>query len=122
MEPEEGDDEPITLKVVQKATGKLAQKLRDFNEHNEEPMTSKDIKYVINSILSAVDIQSLDEEDIEDIMNKLEGVEDEEGMGDEMGNEMGDEEGMPVEEPTGEVAEESEFNFGDDDEQKDKPT
>ena len=43
-------------------------------------------------------------------MNKLEGVEDEEGMGDEMGDEMGDLEGMTPEEPTGEVAEQDEFD------------
>ena len=114
MEPEEGDDEPITLKVIQKLTGKLAQKLRGFEENNEEPMTSKDIKYVINSILSAVDIESIEEDDIEDIMNKLEGVDDEEGMGDEMGDEMGDLEGMTPEEPTGEVAEEFDVDYEED--------
>jgi hypothetical protein len=112
MGDEEQDDEPITLKVIQKLTGKLGEKLRGFEEHNEEPMSSKDIKYVINSILSAIDVESLDEEDREDIMNKLEGVEDEEGMDDDMGFDeegMGDEEGMTPEEPTGEVAEDYEF-------------
>jgi hypothetical protein len=88
MEPE--DDEIVTLKVIQKLTGKLAQKLRAFEDAQEdEPMTSKDIKYVINSILSALDLESLDEEDKEEIMNKFEGIEaDEELGGDDMDGEF----------------------------------
>lgn len=83
------DDEIVTLKVIQKLTGKLAQKLRAFEDAQEdEPMTSKDIKYVINSILSALDLESLDEEDKEEIMNKFEGIEaDEELGGDDMDGE-----------------------------------
>ena len=55
-------------------------------------MSSNDIKYVINSVLSSLDLDSLDEEDKEEIMNKFEGVEDEGDMGgfnpDEMGNNL----------------------------------
>jgi hypothetical protein len=81
---EEDDNEPVSIKVIQKATGKLAQKLRAFNEANEEePMSSKDIKYVVNSILSAIDVDALDEEDKEDILGKLEGIEDESEFGDD---------------------------------------
>jgi hypothetical protein len=35
-------------------------------------MTSEDVKYVINSVLSALDLSKLDEEDQEDIMAKFE--------------------------------------------------
>ena len=107
-EEENGEEEKVTLKVIQKATGKLAQKIRAFGgEDDDEPLSSKDMKYVINSILSALDLDSMDEEDKEDIMDKIEGVEedefggsDEEGLGDE--DEMGDEE---VVEPEAEMAE-----------------
>lgn len=58
-----------TFKVIQKLTGKLSQKLRTIE--NEEGLTSENIKYVINMILSAVDLQSLSEEDKEDIMSKF---------------------------------------------------
>ena len=110
-QPEE--DEVITLKVIQKLTGKLAQKLRAFqdSQEDEEPMTSKDIKYVVNSILSALNLESLDEEDKEDILNKLEGVEnDEEFGGEEMDVEEPDGEEIGIEEPTGEMSE-SDFDM-----------
>jgi hypothetical protein len=57
-------------------------------------MTSEDTKYVINSVLSALDLSSLDDEDLEEIMAKFEGEEGEEEMGGEeklapkMGGEM----------------------------------
>jgi hypothetical protein len=54
-------------------------------------MTSKDSKYVINSILSAIDLDSMEEEDKEEIVDKIEGTE-EEGMGDFNPDDMGDEE------------------------------
>lgn len=72
----EVDDEVPTFKSIQKLTGKLGQKLRAFSEVEE--MTSENIKYVINSVLSAVDLTKLDENDVEDIMSKFEG--EEEGM------------------------------------------
>jgi hypothetical protein len=65
------------LKRIQILTGKLAQKIRSYEEEKE--LDPKDIKYIINSILSAIDVDVLDEDDIEQIINKLEGVEDEEG-------------------------------------------
>jgi hypothetical protein len=106
--PEEADDEVPTYKSIQKLTGKLAQKIRDFKGGDEE-MTSKDAKYVINSILSSI-TDLLDDEDKEDIITKLEdsegeedmsmGMEDEEEMPtDEMPAEEGGEEEMPSEEP-----------------------
>jgi hypothetical protein len=126
MEEPEGDemeqpeeDEVITLKVIQKLTGKLAQKLRAFQDtqEDEEPMTSKDIKYVVNSILSALNLESLDEEDKEDILNKIEGVEsDEEFGGEEIDMEEPEGDEMGMEEPEGEMAEGDSGMFDDEDE------
>jgi len=63
------------LKRIQILTGKLAQKIRAYDEEKE--MDAKDIKYIINSILSAIDVDVLDEDDVEQIISKLEGIEEE---------------------------------------------
>jgi hypothetical protein len=114
MGDEEGqDDEPVTLKTIQKLTGKLAQKLRAFSSIEEDGMTSNDTKYVINSILSALDLDSLEEDDKEEIMSKFEG-ESEEGMGDEgMGEEGMSDEGMETEPPVSPEGEMAEDFMGD---------
>ena len=106
-----GDEEEVTFKTIQKLTGKLGQKIRMMND--SVGMTSEDVKYVINSLLSALDLSKLDEEDQEDIMAKFE--EDSESNYDsdmDMGSmgSMGDEEDIDVdiddEEPIdGEMAE-----------------
>lgn len=82
--PEGEGDDPV--KVIQKLTGKLAQKLRDA----EEQLTDKDIKYTLNSIISATDINKLSDEDKTDVMNKIEDKDEE----------VGDE--TPTEEPMAE--------------------
>ena len=69
------------LKRIQILVGKLAQKIRSYEEEKE--LSAKEIKYIINSILSAIDVEVLDEEDIEQIIDKLEGTEDDEDGGDE---------------------------------------
>jgi hypothetical protein len=131
MGDEEGDDEPpmppmgdegeegedhddvVTFKTIQKLTGKLGQKLRTLESDEENQMSSKDIKYVINSILSALNLDSLEDEDKEDIMNKFEGIEDEEGGDDFTGN-FGDEEGSEEEgEESTETGEEEPLGFGE---------
>jgi hypothetical protein len=71
--PEMGAEEEVDFRVVQKLTGKLGQKIRTMND--SVGMTSEDIKYVLNSVLSALDLEKLDDEDKEDIMAKLEEVE-----------------------------------------------
>ena len=97
------DQEEVTFKTIQKLTGKLGQKIRMMND--SVGMTSEDVKYVINSLLSALDLSKLDEEDQEDIMAKFE--EDQESGYDsdmDMGS-MGDDDEldmdmeMDVEEP-----------------------
>jgi len=96
MEPKQGKgDEEVTFKTIQKLTGRLTQKIRTLE--NEEGLTSEEIKYVINMVISSLNIDILDEEDIDDIISKFEGGEEEgdmEGMPD-MGDEMPDMEGMP---------------------------
>lgn len=78
---------------IQKFAGKLGQELRD----QKEKMESDDIKYVLNMVISAVNLDKLEDEDIEEIAKKFE--RDEEEMG---GEEVPAEEPeMPAEEPTG---------------------
>ena len=107
---EEGDDEVVSVKTIQKITGRLAQKVREFNQQDEQGLSSNDMKYVINSILSALDLDSLEEEDRESIIDKLEDIESEEGLGMDDDLDLGDElEPEGLEEPQGEMAEASEF-------------
>jgi len=67
---DEGDEEDVTFKLIQKLTGKLGQKLRSLDER--EGLTSENIKYVLNSVISAVDLEKLDEEDKDDILANFE--------------------------------------------------
>ena len=77
-------EEQITFKTIQKLTGRLTQKIRALE--NEEGLTSEEIKYVINMVISSLNIEILDEEDLDDIMSKFEGGEDMDNMGaDDMG-------------------------------------
>ena len=85
MEVDGGDDEQVTFKTIQKLTGKLTQKIRTLD--NEEGMTSENIKYVINMVLSSLDLKSLSEEDKDDIMSKFDEAEEREEGGDDMGGE-----------------------------------
>ena len=87
----DGQEETPTSKSIQKLTGKLGQKMREF----EDDMDSDMIKYVLNSIISAIDLDVLDEEDRDDIMSRLEPEEDEYGMEDDFeigGDDFDDEE------------------------------
>lgn len=76
-EKSQEDTDEVTFKTIQKLTGKLTQKIRVLD--SQEGMTSEDIKYVINMVLSSLDLKSLSEEDKEDIMSKFE--EDSENLG-----------------------------------------
>ena len=121
MGDEEGIDSdeevgPMSLKMIQKLTGKLSQKIRSLDK--DKGMDSQDIKYVINSIISAIDMKNLDDDDREEIVDKIEGFDDEYGtegegeldlsgedmgdmgdMGPEIEPEIGDEGGVDIEEP-----------------------
>jgi hypothetical protein len=86
------------MSEAQKHAGKLGQELRDI----KDKMESDDIKYILNMIISAVDLDKLDDEDIEDIAEKFERDEEEgavEGGEDNLGGEeLGGEE-LPAEKP-----------------------
>jgi hypothetical protein len=113
---------PMSLKMIQKLTGKLSQKIRSLDK--DKGMDSQDIKYVINSIISAIDMKNLDDDDREEIVDKIEGFDDEYGtegegeldlsgedmgdigdmgdmgdMGPEIEPEIGDQGGVDIEEP-----------------------
>ena len=69
------------LKRIQILVGKLAQKIRSYEEEKE--LSNKEVKYIVNSILSAIDVDVLDEDDIEQIIDKLEGGNEDEDGGEE---------------------------------------
>ena len=79
-EAQDGADEKRSsyMAEVQKYSGKLGQELRD----QQPNMESDDIKYVLNMIISAVDLDKLDIEDLEAIGKQFE-RDEEEGMGGE---------------------------------------
>lgn len=89
---------------VQKYAGKLGQELRD----QKERMEGDDIKYVLNMIISAVDLDKLELEDLEEIGKKFERDEE---MGDN------DEPNLPEpgaeEEPAGEEPPPSDEDLGE---------
>jgi len=75
---------------IQKFSGKLGQELRD----QKSKMESDDIKYVLNMIISAVDLDKLEDDDIEEIGSKFNrDIEDDVNMDDESGEDMDD---LPV--------------------------
>jgi hypothetical protein len=86
MGGDQKDGEETSFKSVQKLTGKLGQKLRKLNEL--ENLSSENIKYILNSILSAINLDLLSDEDKEDILSNFEeeeidyGIEDDLGVGD----------------------------------------
>jgi len=78
-EDEEAGKRSSYMAEAQKYAGKLGQELRDLHDQ----MESDDIKYILNMIISAVDLDKLSDEDIEDIAKKFEREEEEGGMGSE---------------------------------------
>jgi len=79
--PANGEEEQVTFKTIQKLTGKLTQKIRTLD--TDQGMTSEDIKYVINMVLSSFNLNELSEEDREDILSKFD-EESEDLGGDDM--------------------------------------
>jgi hypothetical protein len=66
--------EEVTFKMIQKLTGKLTQKIREYE--SEKGLTSENIKYVINMVLSSLELNNLSEEDKEDVLSKFESDEE----------------------------------------------
>jgi hypothetical protein len=110
MEPEGESHLPGSFRLVQKLLGKMTQKMRDLAD--EDKLTDKNIKYVINTILSAVDLSKLSQDDKDDIIAKFEEEDmedmemnsDENDMNNEPSIDMGDEDTMDSE-PSIEVGE-----------------
>lgn len=101
----EKGEEKITFKTIQKLTGRLTQKIRTLE--NEEGLTSEEVKYVLNMVISSLNMDVLDENDKDDIIAKIDGtdLEDEEsvdGMEEPMPDMDGMEEPMPDMEGMGE--------------------
>ena len=88
MGSEDGEsmEDNVSFKLVQKLTGKLTQKVRALEA--QDGMASEDIKYVINMVLSSLDLTKLSPEDMEDVMSKFEDVDSGEEM--DMDMESGD--------------------------------
>jgi hypothetical protein len=91
-EDEDAGKRSSYMAEAQKYAGKLGQELRDLHDR----MESDDIKYILNMIISAVDLDKLSDEDIEDVAKKFEREEEEGGMGSE---EPTGEEPAPAAEP-----------------------
>lgn len=85
------------VKIIQTKTGKLTQKLSQFKDDLE----SEDIKYVLNMVMGAIDLDKMDEKDKDELISKLEG-EDAEG-----GEEGGEDEIPPMNDMAKETAEDS---------------
>jgi len=111
---EEGTD----FKTIQKITGKLSQKIRELD--SAQGLDSSNMKYVINSILSAMDLEKFKDEDKDEVIERLEGEidygmedtsvdvkadEDGGGMDMELDMEMGTEETPESPEKTEELGE-----------------
>jgi len=96
MGDESKKEEGTSFKIIQKLTGKLAQKIRKFNDKDE--MDGNDVKYIINSILSAIDVDVLDDDDLEEIISRLEGDYDDEDKDEE--EDDNEDEDMSMEEPS----------------------
>lgn len=86
---------------VQKYSGKLGQELRD----QKEKMESDDIKYVLNMIISAVDLDKLELDDLEEIGKKFDREEEESPETETPPTEGGEEPEMPTGEETPETEE-----------------
>jgi len=85
-----GDEDDITIKSIQKLTGKLGQKIRTIQ--SREGLQSQDIKYVLNSIISAFDLTSLNEDDKEEILTNIEGDDSDYGIDDDVSLDIKDDE------------------------------
>ena len=97
MNSPEGEDQMTSkrsdyMAEIQKYAGKLGQQLRDEHQRLE----SDDIKYVLNMVISAVDLDKLDPEDLDEVAKKFERDEEE---GDEIPQDDPGAEEIPAEEP-----------------------
>lgn len=109
-EVETDSEETVTFKSIQKLTGKLTQKIRTLE--SQEGMTSEDIKYVINMVLSSFDLNELSEEDREDILSKFEDETEDLGGDDMDGEDLTDDSEVEDIQADMDIPMESEFEEG----------
>lgn len=57
------------IKIIQTKTGRLTQKLNQYKDDLE----SEDMKYVLGMVMSAMDLDKMEEKDKDEMLNKLEG-------------------------------------------------
>jgi len=116
-----GDEEPLEggeeTKIIQKLTGKLGQKMRDLDEPDPD-LT----KYVMNSVMSALDLQDLEAKDQKQIVKKMKKKMAGEGEMDDAdgdaGLDLGDEGGEDLDMGGDEAS--SDLDFGSDEEEPKK--
>ena len=108
MEEPAMDDEEDSTKKIQKLTGKIGQSIRELDEPDAELE-----KYVINSVISALHLDEFSDEDIEDIISKLEGEEEEDEAEAAEAGEMDMEEPSMEEEPSEEEVEGEEMEVAE---------
>jgi hypothetical protein len=66
----EADEQSDPKKYIEQLTGKLGQSLRNYNEQNGQPDLELE-KFAINSLLSATHTSEMDDNDRDDIINKV---------------------------------------------------
>ena len=91
------------MEEIQKFAGKLGQELRDQHERLE----SDDIKYVLNMVISAVNLEKLSDEDIEELAKKFDREDNQEGSSEAPATE-------PAAEPTQTTEPTAEKDLGED--------
>ena len=94
MGNDSGFDESNPLKLQQKLAGKLGKSLRDV----EDRLKPEDVKYFINSVLSALPLDKLEDTDKEEIVSKFEDTDDDQYGGDA---DKGGDDGIPPPEDDG---------------------
>lgn len=109
--PMDGEQDPNLrsgyMGEIQKYAGKLGQELRDQKDRLE----SDDIKYTLNMIISAMDLEKLDDEDLSEIADKFD-RDDEEFDNQDGGDEFADEQPTPEgDEELAEVTGEEEYEY-----------
>lgn len=84
----EGQD---PVKTIQKLVGKLTEKMRAADE---QMMTSDFMKYILNSVISALDVQKFEDADLLSVIKKLKGEENPESADGNDSGEFKDSEGI----------------------------
>lgn len=77
QEFDNADDEQDPAKSMQKLTGKLTQKMR---EADDQVMTSEFMKAILNSVVSAVDTNKMEDADLLSVIKKLKGEDNPESV------------------------------------------